>query len=1203
MSLPEIPEKAIMIHVRSSRPAIRLTTLCRPAFVLTFGLCLILSSVSAAQPRSFEFHISPRGNDRNIGSLDKPFRSFERARDAVRALRREYPALADTVRVFFHEGRYTIAKPLALGPEDSGTPSSPTLYAAYANERAAISGGVQVTGWKRVVLDGKRVWSAPLPGAVRRLRPDVQELWINGVRRSPARHPDKGYNLIAAVPDVAPTTEWMDGQTSFIALSGDIPARFDLTGGHVVATNRWIESHLPVKSFDARTSRFTFTRRTVFRTDAGDLYYILHARGALDAPGEWWIDRKSGTLYYIPLPGEAPASIDAVLPVLGQLLVITGSPEQGRWVEHLLFRGITFSHAEWFFPKGYRTDSRNSDAGGFNQAATGVPGAISCSGMRRCTFSQCTVSHVGTYAIAMGAACVDNTVEESELTDLGAGGIFLGLKTIEQDRNLLTQRNRILNNHIYDGGRIFHSAIGVWIGQSPHNRIIHNHIHDFTYTGISIGWTWGYKTALGYGNVVELNHVHHIGKRADGDGPILSDLGGIYTLGYQQGTVIRHNVFHDIAARVYGGWGIYFDEGSTGALAEENLVYRTLHGGFHQHYGKNNIFRNNIIAFGEEYQIRRDRVEPHTSFAFERNIVTWNGGRLFYGNLRDGDFVFDRNIYWPTRGEFRADSLSFEQWQALGHDRQSRVADPLFIDLVQNDFRLREGSPAFALGFKPFDLSAALSAAPVRDVPSPGVQLGTLLYNNDGSNILMAYDTLTPKRAFERIDPLAGTGVSTFIHNVNPGQNPGYPSAIESMFHWSSPPAQMKEPWDVYGTRMSANLERFVRDTLDPVGVVMDRARLRGMKAFLTFRMNELHDVDKPESPLLGEFWKAHPEWRVGGYDGWGKEALNYAVPEVREYFFNLLKEVVARYDLEGFELDFMRFPYYFPLRPDSMKAYAGILTDFVRRVRRMTDSVAAERGRPILLGARVPSSLKGCEHLAADPAQWCKEGLIDFLVVAPFLSTEMDIPVREFKAVCGSVPVYAGLEFTIGNRQMTRGEKRAVAALLYAAGADGIYLFNYFVAWDAGMEMDTEVLADLTGPHLLEGRDKLYTLAVSWFPVPGISLPTQLPLPLRKAELKTLTMRIHEPVMPKSAVLRVECKDIIAPGDLRVVLNGTPLTQGVQPTSPQLFPEKVTRQMPDVSKTLEFPVDPALLKNSNSISIHAQVPLQVEWVYLGVRH
>jgi hypothetical protein len=150
---------------------------------------------------------------------------------------------------------------------------------------------------------------------------------------------------------------------------------------------------------------------------------------------------------------------------------------------------------------------------------------------------------------------------------------------------------------------------------------------------------------------------------------------------------------------------------------------------------------------------------------------------------------------------------------------------------------------------------------------------------------------------------------------------------------------------------------------------------------------------------------------------------------------------------------------------------------------------------------------------------------------------------------------------------------------------------------------MDTDVLTELADSRLLEGKDKLYTLAVPWFPVPGISLTSQLPLALRKAELKTVTVRIHEPVKPKTVLLRVECKEKIAVGDLRVTLNGVTLTQGVHPASPQIFPEKVFRQMPDVAKTLEFPVDPNVLKESNAISIHAQVPLQVEWVYVGVRH
>ncbi|MCC6398885.1 MAG: right-handed parallel beta-helix repeat-containing protein [Bacteroidetes bacterium] len=1171
--------------------------------IRTICICVVMTLPPAAHAASHEFHVSPVGNDRSPGSLDKPFKTISRARDAVRSLRRSNPNLTDTVRVFLHEGRYHIDRPIELGLEDGGTPQSPTLYAAFAHERPVVSGGVRVSGWRPSTFDGKRVWTAPLPQSVRMARPRVQELWINGARRNPARHPNKGYLAVASVPDVKPATEWMDGQTSFAIKPGDIPREMDFSGGHVVATTRWVESHLPITSYSPGESLFRFSRRTVFRTDPGDLYYVLHARGAFDTPGEWWLDAKRGRLFYYPLPGESIKTLDAVVPLLTQILLVHGDPGRNRWVEHLQFRGITFSHAEWFFPKGYSTDSRNPDAGGFNQAATGVPAAISCEGMRFGTFLNCTVAHVGTYAIAMGAACTDNTIQECELMDLGAGGVFIGIKSIENDAGLLTSRNRILDNHIHGGGQIFHSAIGVWIGQSPRNRIVHNHIHDFFYTGISIGWTWGYGQGQGYGNLVELNHVHHIGVLSDGDGPILSDLGGIYTLGYQRGTIIRRNIFHDIAARVYGGWGIYFDEGSTGALAENNLVYRTLHGGFHQHYGKENIFRNNILAFGKEYQIRRDRVEPHTSFAFENNIVLWSGDKLFYGNLRDGDLVFDRNLYWPMKGEFRADSLTFAEWQALGFDAHSRVGDPLFMDPASDDYRLKPESPALALGFKPFDLSAAVSATPVGDILPPRPAPGRLIYNNDGSNILMAFDTLTLRRAYQRIDPLAGTGVSTFLHNVNPGQNPGYPSSVESMYHWESPPPNATGGWNQYGRRMSDNLERLVRDSLDPVGVVMDRARLRGMGAFLSFRMNELHDVDKPESPLLGEFWKAHPEWRVGGYDGWGKEALNYAVPEVREYFYNLLKETVGRYDIEGLELDFMRFPHYFPLRPDSMSFFADILTGFVARVRSMTDSVAAVRGHPILLGVRVPSSLRACAHMAADPASWSTRGLIDFLTVAPFLSTETDIPVQEFKAVCGAVPVYAGLEFTIGDRQMTRPEKRAAAALLYEAGADGIYLFNQFTAWDAGLEMDTKVLAELADPKALDGKDKLYTLAVPWFPVPGISLKSQLPLTLRKAELQTLSVRVHEPVKPDSVVLRIECSEAISPTDLRLVFNGTTLQQGVQPASPQIFPEKIFRKMPDVTKTVEFAIDPLQLKESNSISIHAMNSLRVDWVYLGVIH
>jgi parallel beta-helix repeat protein len=197
---------------------------------------------------------------------------------------------------------------------------------------------------------------------------------------------------------------------------------------------------------------------------------------------------------------------------------------------------------------------------------------------------------------------------------------------------------------------------------------------------------------------------------SDGDGPILSDMGGIYTLGKQPGTVIRNNLWHDIAAIRYGGWGIYFDEGSSGILAENNVVYRTTHGGFHQHYGETNVVRNNIFAFARDHQLQRTRPEPHRSFSFVTNIVYFDSGSLLTGDWSGDQYQMDWNVYFDARPDAKPDQLSlgpctWEKWQERGHDQHSLIADPLFVAPRENDFRLQPNSPAFSLGFRPIDLS------------------------------------------------------------------------------------------------------------------------------------------------------------------------------------------------------------------------------------------------------------------------------------------------------------------------------------------------------------------------------------------------------------------------------------------------------------------------------------------------------------------
>jgi hypothetical protein len=138
---------------------------------------------------------------------------------------------------------------------------------------------------------------------------------------------------------------------------------------------------------------------------------------------------------------------------------------------------------------------------------------------------------------------------------------------------------------------------------------------------------------------------------------------------------------------------------------EGNIVYRTTHGGFHQHYGRENIIRNNIFALGRDAQIQRTRSEDHLSFRFERNIVYWSEGDLLVGNLDNLNFFFDRNLYWREGGgEVKFGKFSWDEWRGMGMDANSLIADPLFMDVGVGNFALNSSSCAFSLGFEPIDL-------------------------------------------------------------------------------------------------------------------------------------------------------------------------------------------------------------------------------------------------------------------------------------------------------------------------------------------------------------------------------------------------------------------------------------------------------------------------------------------------------------------
>jgi len=692
-----------------------------------------MNSLSNFKPGCPTFSLIYSGDDR---SSEGPWASLAGARDGLRRLR-VAGDLSGEATVLIEPGRYLLREPVEFGPEDGHT-----TYIA-AGDGVVFDGGERLTGWREEMSDVGRKWVLDLPEIASGFE-SFRSLFVNGERRPRARFPkfspdSQGVKKMLQIGAIRyPERKHLfDGDHVFAPKDGDLQDWPSFEESEIVVLHYWIDTRLGRPRRVKNSPWIECARRSVFNlyeahaTDPGAeyaRYYVDNLKEALTEPGEWYGDRFTGRVEVLPKEGEVLAEAEIFVPRIDTFVRVRGEafnrnvktphPHAQVQVENLRFEGLTFRHADWFHPQADYLDHNSlrldeHSLGSSPQGAVHVPATIEFRWTRGCGMTRCTVEHIGLTAIEMGVGTSNAHVAHCVLRDLGGGGVKIDGSEVDGPVADRTSGIRVEDTTITDVGRVFHQSIGILLARAFDCSLRHNHIARCCYTGISCGWSWGSRETITKNNLIENNLIHDIGAG------VLSDMGGIYLLGVQPGTVVRGNHVYGVKSASYGGWGIYPDEGSAYIVIEHNWVHDTQGAALGIHFSRELVVRDNVFMGAEEEGvIRISREEGGIVVAtLVNNLILGPAPALFQGGYK-GDvrkaFRSDGNVFWFDGGtplsrvadcrSERPVEIPFEEWQAAGLDQNSLVVDPR-AQVTEANFVLPLDSPALKAGFRPYDWS------------------------------------------------------------------------------------------------------------------------------------------------------------------------------------------------------------------------------------------------------------------------------------------------------------------------------------------------------------------------------------------------------------------------------------------------------------------------------------------------------------------
>jgi hypothetical protein len=547
------------------------------------------------------YYVSPSGSDTNPGTVTAPFKTITKARDTVRTINQ---SMTGDIYVYLRGGDYRIVSTITFDVQDSGSSGHRIIYQAYPGETPILNGAEKISGF---TPSSGGVYKSQLTRTKK-----LRNLYVNDKRASMTSKTvtSKGGSGTYSVTSGQATWAWASGSASdgVKYAAGDVPTiasnKDDL---EIVNGTTWNENIVCTRDVVTTTDGY---RELLLQQPYGAIaqrpgwnsgfavtgtHTIYNAYEFLNAPGQFFFDKTTKTLYYYPRSGEDLATADVEVPVVEKLLEISGTSTTNR-VKNITFQGITFANTDYQLynvagsygkatVQGANTYIAFGDGNWHNskyQITDTLPGMINVNNADSIHFVGNVVKHSGNEGFSLVNDVVNSSIIGNYITDIAGSGITVGhpqhvylgdggthekyAKGVEG----ICTKNSVTNNFIYDvstlrgfGG---HAGITAYFVDSL--SITHNHIHTTAYNGINLGWGWkNFKDSTTCkDNNISFNRFNNTLNR-------LHDSGAVYTIGQMPGTTINQNYVKGIPAATSGPtYGLHNDEGSAFITENDNIL-------------------------------------------------------------------------------------------------------------------------------------------------------------------------------------------------------------------------------------------------------------------------------------------------------------------------------------------------------------------------------------------------------------------------------------------------------------------------------------------------------------------------------------------------------------------------------------------------------------------------------------------------------